>query len=149
VVVAPDGDLWVGTIGELIRIPSSSFNQFTISGWISYHIGPDKANQINCLRFSRSGVLWVETADGLFRYDGDQFVAIGPRVPTLHIKETPDGHMLVITLQGFTEFAGSEVVAHPRLADQLGVKDNEIFDVLKDNHGNTWYRTAEGVAREP
>lgn len=147
-VVAPDGDLWVGTDEGLIRIPSSSFNQFTLSGLISYHPGPGKASQIIRLRFSRSGVLWVGTADGLFRYERDQFVAVGPRVSTRQIDEAPNGNLLLTTEQGFLEFAGSELVPHPGLAAQLGVNDNEIFDVLRDSQGNTWYCTLMGVARE-
>ena len=55
---------------------------------------------------------------------------------------------MVINEKGFIEFAGTEVVPHPRLAAQLGVRDNEIFDVLKDRHGNTWYCTPRGVVRE-
>lgn len=145
---APDGDLWIGSSEELIRIPSSNLNQFELTGSISYHPGPGKASEITCLRFSKSGVLWVGTADGLFRLEGDQFVAVGPRSPTRQIEEAPDGHLLVITEKGFIEIAGSDVLRHPGLADQLGVKDNEIFHVLRDSRGNTWYCTAMGVARE-
>jgi ligand-binding sensor domain-containing protein/signal transduction histidine kinase len=146
--VAPDGDLWVGTSEELLRIPSSSFNQFTLDGLTSYRPGPGDASRIICLRFSRSGALWVGTKDGVFRYEREQFVAVGPRVPTRQIAEAPDGNMLLTTEAGFIEVAGSEVVPHPGLAEQLGVKDREIFDVLRDKHGNTWYCTAMGVARE-
>jgi ligand-binding sensor domain-containing protein/signal transduction histidine kinase len=146
--VAPNGDLWVGTSEDLRRISSSNFNQFTLSGSTSYHPGPGNASFVLCLRFSRSGVLWIGTGDGLFRYEGDQFVAVGPRLATRQIQEAPDGHLLAINEQGFTEFAGSEIVPHPQLANQLGVKGNEIFDVLKDTQGNTWYSTAMGVARE-
>ncbi len=146
--VAPDGDLWVGTVEELIRIPSSSFNQFTLSGLVTYHPIPGKATHIQRLRFSRSGVLWVGTADGLFRFERDQFVEVGPRVSTRQIAETSDGNLLLTTGEGFLEFAGSELIPHPGLATQLGVKDSEIFDVLRDRHGTTWYCTAKGVARE-
>ncbi len=146
--VAPDGDLWVGTIQEVVHIPSSNFDQFRLPGAISYHPGPGDASHILCLRFGRSGVLWIGTAGGLFRYEGDQFAPIGPRVPVRKIDETPDGHLLFITDYGFTELAGSEIVPHPKLADQLGVKDKEIFHVLKDRNGNTWYCTGMGVARE-
>jgi len=146
--VAPDGDLWIGTHEGLIRIPSSSFNQFTLSGLTSYQPGPGKASQIGCLRFSKSGVLWVGTAEGLFRYEKDQFVAVGPRVSTHQIREAPDGHLLVFNDEGFMELAGSEVVPHPGLAAQLGIKDTEIFDVLKDHRDNTWYCTGKGVVRE-
>jgi ligand-binding sensor domain-containing protein/signal transduction histidine kinase len=146
--VAPDGDLWVGSPEELIRIPSANLNQFALTGSISYHPGSGKASQITCLRFSKSGVLWAGTADGLFRLEGDHFLAVGPRVATRQIEEAPDGNLLVITEDGFAEFAGAEVVPHPGLADLLGVKNSEIFQVMKDRHGNTWYCTALGVVRE-
>jgi signal transduction histidine kinase/ligand-binding sensor domain-containing protein len=145
---APDGDLWIGSGEELIRIPSSNLNQFDLTGSISYHPGPGKASAMTRLRFSKSGALLVGTADGLFRLEGDQFVAVGPRSPTRQIEEAPDGHLLVITDEGFVEIAGSEILPHPKLADQLGVKAKEIFHVLRDSRGNTWYCTALGVARE-
>jgi ligand-binding sensor domain-containing protein len=146
--VAPDGDLWAGTVQDLLHIPFSSFSQFSLTGLVSLHPGPGNEPRIRCLRFSKNGELWLGTADGLFRYEGDQLVAVGPRVPTRQITEAPDGHLLVTTEEGFIEFAGSEIVPHPKLAAQLGVKDNEILDVLRDSHGNTWYLTEMGVARE-
>lgn len=145
---APNGDLWIGSREGLIRIPSAILNQFELTGSISYHPGPGKASEITCLRFSKSGALWVGTNDGLFRYEGDQFVAVGSRVATREIEEAPDGHLLVIIDEGFVEIAGSEILPHPKLADQLGVKAKEIFHVLRDSRGNTWYCTAMGVARE-
>jgi len=146
--VAPDGDLWVGTNDALIRIPSSSLNQFQLTGLIPYQPGPGKASQINCLKFGKSGALYVGTADGLFRFEKDHFVAVGPRVTTRQVEETPDGHLLLVTEEEFIEFAGSEIVPHPKLADRLGVKDSEILHVLNDGKGNTWYCTAKGIARE-
>jgi signal transduction histidine kinase/ligand-binding sensor domain-containing protein len=145
---APNGDLWIGSSEELIRIPSSNLSQFEFTGFTSYHPGPGKASQITCLRFSKSGALWVGTNDGLFRMEGDQFVAVGPRSPTGQIEEAPDGHLLVTGEEGLIEIAGSDVVLHPGLADQLGVKDREIVHVLRDSRGNTWYCTPLGVARE-
>ena len=147
--VAPDGDLWVGTREELIRIPSTELDQFTLSALVAYHPGPGKASEIICLRFSRSGVLWIGTTDGLFRYDGSRrFLPVGPRVPTSRIEEAPDGNLLVMTTEGLMELTGSEVVSHPGLADRLGLGDHGIFHVLRDRHGSTWYCTGKGVARE-
>ncbi|HXI92309.1 MAG TPA: two-component regulator propeller domain-containing protein [Blastocatellia bacterium] len=147
--VAPDGDLWVGTNEGLIRIPSSNFDQFTLTGSTSYQPGPGKASNIgHQIRFTKSGEMWVGTADGLFRYDGHQFMPVGPRVEIRELEAAPDGNLLVVTADGFIELRGSEVVPHPKLAARLGIKDNEIFHALKDTHGNIWYSTKLGVARE-
>ena len=74
---------------------------------VSYRPAPGKASHILRLHFTRGGVLWVGTADGLFRYERDQFVAVGPRVRTHQIQEAPDGNLLVINEEGFMELAGS------------------------------------------
>jgi ligand-binding sensor domain-containing protein len=63
---APNGDLWVGTTTDLERIPASTLNQFGPLAAISYQPGSQKSIHINCLRFSRSGVLWVGATDGLY-----------------------------------------------------------------------------------
>jgi ligand-binding sensor domain-containing protein len=39
-------------------------------------------------------------------------------------------------------------VPHPGLTDRLGVQETDIFHVLRDRQGNTWYSTAKGIARE-
>jgi signal transduction histidine kinase/ligand-binding sensor domain-containing protein len=146
--VAPNGDLLVGTLNGLIRIPSSSFNQSTLSGLAIQRPGPDKASLITTLRIIRNGELLVGTENGLFRYEQDRFVAVVPSASIRRVEEAPDGHLLITTGTGFMELAGVEVVPHPGLSDRLGVKDNEIFQVLKDRRNNTWYATSKGVARE-
>lgn len=145
--VAPDGALWVGGLQHLTRIPASSLNQFTFTDSTIYHPGPGKASDVTVLRFTRSGVLWLGTSAGLFRYDGNQFIPVGPRVLIRKIEEAPDGNLLVISTEGFMELKGTEIVPHPQLAAQLGA-DNQLYHVLKDRRGNTWYSTASGVARE-
>jgi signal transduction histidine kinase/ligand-binding sensor domain-containing protein len=146
--VGPDGDLWVGGLQNLRRIRPSSFKESILTETTYYHPGPGKQSDVTFLRFAKNGVLWIATAGGLFRYEGDQFIPVGPRVLTRSIEEAPDGNLLVINKDGFMELNGSEIVPHPKLATQLGVKDKEIFHVLKDSRGNIWYCTAKGVARE-
>src|ERR1043166_7732142 len=104
--VAPDGALWVGGLQHLTRIPSSNFNQFTFAEATNYHPGPGKASDVTVLHFTRNGVLWVGTSAGLLRYDGNQFLPVGPRVLIRKIDEAPDGNLLVICSDGFFEFKG-------------------------------------------
>lgn len=146
--VGPDGDLWIGGLQHLTRISSSRLNQSTFAESTIYHPGPGKASDVSFLRFARNGVLWVGTSAGLFRYDGNQFIPLGPRVLIRNIIEAPDGNLLVISTDGFMEIKGTEVVHRPELNTQLGVDDKSLFHVVKDRRGNTWYCTGKGVVRE-
>jgi signal transduction histidine kinase/ligand-binding sensor domain-containing protein len=145
---AAGGGLWLGVKDALIDVQQQDLSRFNLHG-VTYHPGPGKETAVNCLRVGRSGVLWIGTDGGLFRYDGGAFVPLGPRVRVHDIEETPDGHLLVMIKEaGFFELDGSAVVPRLGLADRLGVKDADIFHVLKDRRGNTWYSTALGVVRE-
>lgn len=146
--VSSNGDLWAGIGRILSRIPSADLNQSDLRKSITKQSYPGGTGRISALHFSQSGVLWVGTYDGIFRYENGQFSPVGPRVETYQIEEAPNGHILAHTQLGFMELDDSLVVPHPGLAAQLGVKDTEIFYVMEDSHGSTWYCTAKGVARQ-
>ena len=145
--LAPDGDLWVGTRDDLQQIPAAALNQFGPLPAISYHPGPGNSSRINCLHFSRSGALWVGTEAGLYRFDSGTFTSIIPRLAIGRIEEASNGHLLVITSQGFMEWDGSRAVQDLELPAQLGVKADRIYHVLEDGRGVTWFCTGKGVAR--
>jgi len=151
---APGGDLWLGTRESLIEVRRRDLSQFTFSDVMVHHPRPGPETVVTRVRAGRNGVLWVGTNGGLFRFDGGRFVALGPRVGIREIEETPEGHLLLITEIGFVELdAGSKgqgyaVVAHPELAERLGVTDADVLHVLRDRRGNTWYSTKFGLARE-
>jgi len=148
-VAAPAGGLWIGSSDGLIDVPQRDLNQFAFSGPTTYRPGPSKESDVTCLRVGRGGVLWVGTHGGLFRYDGARFTAFGPRVGLHDIEETPERHVFLMTEIGFVELDESgSVVPHPGLAARLGVKDTDIFHVLEDRRGSTWYSTAWGLERE-
>jgi len=144
---APNGDLWVGTSTDLEQIPASALNQFGPLPAISYQPGPGKSSRINCLHFSRTGVLWVGTEEGLYRFDRGGFSSIIPRLAIGRIEEASNGHLLVITSQGFMEWDGSRAVQDLELPAQLGVRADRIYHVFEDSHGVTWFCTGKGVAR--
>ena len=112
-----------------------------------YHPGPGLSTHIICLRFSRSGILWVGTAGGLYRFEQGGFSSVIPRLGIFRIEEASNGHLLVITAEGFAEWDGDRAVPHPEVASQLDVKTDEVFHVLEDSHGVTWFCTRKGVAR--
>ncbi len=145
--IAPDGDLWVGTDGGLERIPAAALNQFGHLPATAYHPGPGPGSHIECLHFSRSGVLWVGTAGGLYRFERGSFSPVIPRLAILRSEEASNGHLLVITSEGFMEWDGERTVPRPEVAVQLAVKTDEVFHVLEDSHGVTWFCTRRGVAR--
>jgi signal transduction histidine kinase/ligand-binding sensor domain-containing protein len=145
--IAPDGGLWVGTDAGLQRIAATALNQFGRLPATLYHPGPGHGSRIICLRFSRSGILWVGTGDGLYRFERGGFSSVIPRLAIYRIEETSSGHLLIITSEGFSEWDGERTVPHPEIAVQLGVKTDEVFHVLEDSRGVTWFCTRKGVAR--
>jgi len=145
--IAPDGALWVGTDGGLERTAATALNQFDRLPATLYHPGPGLGSRIICLRFSRSGTLWVGTAGGLYRFERGGFSSVIPRLGIYRIEEASNGHLLVITSEGFMECDGERAVPHPEVAVQLGVKTDEVFHVFEDSRGVTWFCTRKGVAR--
>jgi ligand-binding sensor domain-containing protein/signal transduction histidine kinase len=65
----PDGFLWIGTTGGLLRFDGARFTLFDRQNTTSLH-----ENNIFCLMVSRDGALWIGTeGGGLARYPAGQF----------------------------------------------------------------------------
>jgi signal transduction histidine kinase/ligand-binding sensor domain-containing protein len=145
--LAPDGDLWVATRDGLERIPAAALNEFGNLPGIAYPLRMAKSGLINCLRFSRNGVLWVGTDAGLFRFENGVFSPVVPGPVISRIKEASNGYLWVTSSEGFIEWDGSQAIRHPEIAAQLDVPADKVFDVMEDSHGVTWFCTTKGVAR--
>jgi ligand-binding sensor domain-containing protein len=145
---APDGALWVGTPGGLARIPSGGSGEPGTVASSVYHPGSGDGDSVQCLHFSRNGDLWVGTLTGLYRFANGKFSTIIPELWTSRIEEASNGHLLVITSQGFVEWDGKQIIRHPDLPARLGVVPHGIFHVIEDRTGTIWYATTAGVARE-
>jgi signal transduction histidine kinase/ligand-binding sensor domain-containing protein len=141
----PDGDLWVATRFGAYRVPHSEIGQRwqTLS---VYHMGQGAADPVMCLRFTRAGVLWAGTPSGLFYFAKDHFqqAAAGN---VQQIEEARNGHLLISTTHGFFEWDGSRVIEHPEIPTALGIRAEDVFHVLEDRSGVTWYCTAKGIFR--
>ena len=143
--LGPDGDLWVGG-DELYQMTVANLHQIGPPQAIPYR-GLPSGVSINCLRFSRSGILWVGTGQGLYRFEKGVFSSVIPQLSILRIEETSKGDLLIVTSAGLMVWDGSQVVPHPELAAQLGIKPTDINHVLEDSRGVTWICTNLGVAR--
>ena len=143
----PDGDLWIGTNTGLVRIPRLALDRFDRSLSVFYHPGAGISDEITWLRFSRDGVLWVGTSAGLYRFVSSRFETVIARTFISRIEEGADGHLLVISWQGFIELDRTRVVEHPGLSDQLGIPPDQIFHAFPDRKGTVWFCTAKGLAR--
>ena len=165
-VSASNGDLWVGTDSGLALVPKTAVDHFDSTLVKLYHPGGGLGDQIIWLHLGREGVLWVGTSRGLYRLDHDNFVTVMPDAWISRIEGAPNGHLLITTGEGynshlrkphssvtnslgsmFVEWDGSRLISHPEAARQLGVKENQIFQVSEFHAGVTWFCTAAGVAR--
>ncbi len=141
------GSLWVGTDSGLKQIPKGALDHYDRRLVNTYHPGAGQSDQIMCLRQSREGTVWVGTNRGLYVLKDGKLTSLIPQEMISRIEEASNGHMLIITSQGFAEWDGSQVVRHPEVAAELGVKKDQIFHVFEDHSGAIWYCTATGVAR--
>jgi len=149
-----DGDLWIGTSAGLVRIARPALDRFDRSLSVFYHPGAGMSDEITSLHGTRDGVLWVGTSAGLYRFVGNRFETVIPLAYISRIEESADGHLLVISSQGFIELDGTRVVPHPGLSDQLDLhpgtivpSGNQLFHVFQDRKGTVWFGTAKGLAR--
>jgi signal transduction histidine kinase/ligand-binding sensor domain-containing protein len=149
-----NGDLWIGTSAGLVRIPRPALDRFERSLSVFYHPGPGLSDEITWLHFTRDGVLWVGTAAGLYRFAGDRFETAIPGTYIGRIEESADGHLLVVSDQGFIELDGTRVVPHPGLSQRLrvgtgagagGQSGIELFYIVQDRSGVPWFRLARRV----
>lgn len=67
----PDGSLWVGTTGGLVRFDGATFTLFDRQNTPALH-----ENSIFCLMVARDGALWIGTeGGGILRYQHGQFAS--------------------------------------------------------------------------
>lgn len=142
----PDGDLWVATRFGVYRMALAEIDQSRQTPTV-YHVGKDAADSVRCLRFARDGILWAGTPYGLFYFANDHFQQVLAGRYVHKIEEARNGHLLLTTTTGFIEWDGSRVIEHPEIA-ALGLRPNDVFQVLEDRSGVTWYCTRIGIFRQ-
>jgi len=143
----PDGDLWVATRTGVYRFPHAEIRQRRQTVTV-YHLGQGARDSVRHLRFTRAGVLWAGTPHGLYYFAKDHFEFAGAAGNVQRIEEAPNGHLLVTTTHGFVEWDGSRVIEHPEIPIALGIVAEDLFHVIEDRSGVTWYCTRKGIFRQ-
>jgi signal transduction histidine kinase/ligand-binding sensor domain-containing protein len=140
-----DGDLWVGTSTGIVRIPRNDLNDSSTSASTSFRLGKLGSAAVLVLFISRDGTIWAGTSDGLYRFNGSQFDCVGSLDFVSRIIQASNGRLILITGKGVVEYDGKNFVRRSGLAAELGVHDDQIFDVYQDSQGTMWYGTAAGI----
>ena len=143
----PDGDLWVATRFGVYRVPHAEIDQRSQTLSV-YHLGEGEADAVRLLRFTRAGVLWAGTANGLFYFREDHFQQVIAGRYVHKIEEARNGHLLITTTVGFVEWDGSRVIEHPEITTAIAIHADDVFHVLEDRSGVTWYCTRKGIFRQ-
>lgn len=169
VLVDARGDLWVGHLAGLDRLPRASFDQGD-KGFLAYRHDPEdvhslSSDQHGALFEDSQGILWVSTWDGmLHRYDPekDHFDRFDPRSsdprpgssgrPGIQvIEEDENGDLWLGTV-------GRGVIFFDRRAetfswwlrepgDPHGLSSERINDIEVDRSGVLWLATENGLDR--
>ncbi|NBB73305.1 MAG: hypothetical protein GVY35_06440 [Bacteroidetes bacterium] len=145
VAQTPDGYLWVGTEGGVVRFNGADFEVFDRSNTEAFAGG----HNIRALRVDRQGTLWVGTAGaGLVRYAAGRFEPVttpaalqGAHVSVLH--EDAAGTLWVGTFEDglFRAYEGG-------IEPVGGMAEGTLITALhSDRRGTLWVGTSDGLFR--
>ena len=145
VAQTPDGYLWVGTDGGVVRFNGAAFDVYDRSNTEAFADG----HTVRTLLVDENGQLWIGTTGaGLVQYADGRFTEVGTpaaldraQVSALH--EDPDGTLWIGTFEdGLFQVQDGRA----RLVDR--VPTNTLITALHaDPSGTLWVGTAEGLYR--
>jgi signal transduction histidine kinase/ligand-binding sensor domain-containing protein len=145
VAQTPDGYLWLGTEGGLVRFDGISFRVY------DKRSTPEiPANVISALLAGREGTLWIGTQGGLVRLRNKAFRAFGTAEgltssSILSLHEDRAGTLWIGTDGGgLVRFKDGKFHAF-RKAN--GLADDVVFSITEDKDGALWLGTHNGLSR--
>ena len=145
----PDGDLWLGTVAGVLRVSPRLLEQNGDPRVTVYHLGPSGDDGVARILFGHDGTLWAGTKRGLYRWNGGaDFSPVVSGLEVNRMEEAPDGHILVVNSKGYVAWDGARIIEHPEVAQQLGIRPDQVFQVFPGRQGALWFSTAQGLFRQ-
>lgn len=144
VTQTPDGYLWIGTQGGLVRFDGLNFVTFD-----RYNTPELKRDDIYKFFIDHEGSLWMIIFDfGVVRYKNGKFTSleIPPNVSgklISSIGEDKDGNLLVSTNEGLHCLRNGQWISYTK---KDGLPSDDIAELYKDSKGRVWIGTSNGLA---
>jgi ligand-binding sensor domain-containing protein/signal transduction histidine kinase len=132
----PDGFLWIGTTGGLVRFDGAHFLVFDRQNTPAL-----SENSVFCLKVARDGALWIGTeGGGLARYARGEFRSWGTREGLSNdfvrtIAQDAAGNIWVGTDNGLLRLEGDKFV---RVDGKGNVPALAVHAIYPDRAGNLW-----------
>jgi len=132
----PDGYLWIGTTGGLLRFDGAHFTVFDRQNTPNLH-----ENSVFCLMVARDGTLWIGTeGGGVVSYSGGNFrtwlAANGESADFVRvIAQDPDGAIWAGTDRGLLRLAGERFV---QVDGTSSIPPISVHSICRDHAGHLW-----------
>jgi len=132
----PDGYLWIGTTGGLVRFDGAHFTVFDRQNTPAMH-----ENSVFCLTDSRDGSLWIGTeGGGLLRYSGGEFRSWSTHDGLSNdfvrtVLEDSSGTIWAGTDNGLLRLEGDRFV---RVDGRSGIPQLAVHALYQDRAGGIW-----------
>jgi len=140
---AENQNVWIGTLNEgILKFNGKSFKQFSTKDGLNN-------NRVNCLHVDKYGILWIGTADGISRYDGNRFLNLSTENLKMTsegvnaIAEDGKGNLWFGTAGGLVRYARNGVI---RTFDEVeGLKNKAVNSLAVDSYNNIYLGTNGGI----
>jgi signal transduction histidine kinase len=139
---APDGSLWIGTFGGLVRFDGASFRLLERIDSAGRHV-----DRVLSLAVGADGALWVGTEQGLLRYrdhryDTWQTTRGLPDGAVSALCMDHAGVLWIGTPNGLAWRAGDRLVT---LTELQGRRLGPVTSIVEDAQGTVWVNAGDGL----